>query len=43
MHERVRRFLGCYISEGSNGRAQKFVPREGGDPDLVISRAHPTY
>ena len=32
-----------YISEVNTGRAQKFVPRVGANPDLVISRVHPTY
>ncbi len=32
-----------YISEVNTGRAQKFVPRANADPDLVISRVHPTY
>jgi sugar lactone lactonase YvrE len=32
-----------YISEVNSGRVQKFVPREGGDPEMVISRVHPTY
>jgi sugar lactone lactonase YvrE len=32
-----------YISEVNNGRVQKFVPRDGADPDRVISRVHPTY
>ena len=32
-----------YIAEVNNGRAQKFIPRAGADPDLVIRRNHPLY
>ena len=32
-----------YISEVNNGRVQKFVPREGADPDRIINRVHPVY
>ncbi len=30
-----------YIAEVNNGRVQKFRPREGADPNLLVSRVHP--
>ena len=30
-----------YVAEVDNGGAQKFVPREGGNPDLLIGK--PVY
>ncbi len=31
-----------YIAEVNNGRVQKFRPREGVDPNLLVSRVHPS-